>query len=465
MSDVSREEETEQSLEKRPPEKAAELGLGASQANDVEAATGEPTAPEEEEADSGAEMMNFHEGDSPDQTNRTVNPSSLEHVADNSASDLTLNFSPKEGTRGEKPAGSGGDGGSAQPNGSKGASAAAEESGRKSEAQGEGEGEEEWIDVLGNGQLKKKIIRPGEGETTRPTPLTRVKMRTKGTLEGGGVVDKHSKVTFTVGDGDVIQAWDLVASLMQKGEVVLVRTEPRFAYGQTGRAPDVPPNASITYELEMLEVLEPVDFETATEDEVISLVDKKRIRGNELFQRKEFLRAINSYQKALQMIQNYLEGQHLKASEAIQDMQIRCWNNLAASQLKAGAHKEGLESCERVLKVDPDNVKALFRAGKLLSITSTDLDAAVKHLQKAAALKPEEKAIQAELQKTVRRRDRLKQEEREMYRRMVEGRRGTGEEERKKAPRKEWGPLPYLAIAASIAAVGIGLAYFITQRH
>ena len=168
MSDVRREEETEQSLEKSPPEKAAELGLGASQANGVEAATGEPTAPEEEEADSGAEMMNFHEGDSPDQTNRTVDPSSLEHVADNSASDLTLNFSPKEGTR-EKPAGSGGDGGPAQPNGSIGASAAAEESGRKSEAQGEGEGEEEWIDVLGNGQLKKKV---GGGGRRVPRPTS-----------------------------------------------------------------------------------------------------------------------------------------------------------------------------------------------------------------------------------------------------------------------------------------------------
>ena len=34
----------------------------------------------------------------------------------------------------------------------------------------------------------------------------------------------------------------------------------------------MPPNASITYELELLEVLEPVDYETVTEDEVISLV-------------------------------------------------------------------------------------------------------------------------------------------------------------------------------------------------
>ena len=38
------------------------------------------------------------------------------------------------------------------------------------------------------------------------------------------------------------------------------------------RAPDVPPDASITYELELLEVTEPVDFETVTEEEVILLV-------------------------------------------------------------------------------------------------------------------------------------------------------------------------------------------------
>ena len=28
-------------------------------------------------------------------------------------------------------------------------------------------------------------------------------------------------------------------------------------------------------------------------------------------------------------------------------------------------HKPALESCEKVLKEDPDNVKALFRAGKV----------------------------------------------------------------------------------------------------
>ena len=40
---------------------------------------------------------------------------------------------------------------------------------------------------------------------TRPTPQCRVRLRTKGTLEKGALVDQHHSVPFTLGDGDVIQ--------------------------------------------------------------------------------------------------------------------------------------------------------------------------------------------------------------------------------------------------------------------
>ena len=40
---------------------------------------------------------------------------------------------------------------------------------------------------------------------TRPTPQCRVRLRTKGTLEKGTLVDRHHSVPFTLGDGDVIQ--------------------------------------------------------------------------------------------------------------------------------------------------------------------------------------------------------------------------------------------------------------------
>ncbi len=38
------------------------------------------------------------------------------------------------------------------------------------------------------------------------------------------------------------------------------------------REPDIPGNAAITFEVELLEVVPPVDFETVGEDELIQLV-------------------------------------------------------------------------------------------------------------------------------------------------------------------------------------------------
>ena len=97
---------------------------------------------------------------------------------------------------------------------------------------------------------------------------------------------------------------------------------------------------------------------------VVHFSDQKRVRGNELFQRKEYERAIHSYQKGLHMIENYLESEvyivnivqltkHVdyhndffqqsgpEPTKEVQDMQIRCWNNIAAAQLKVSIGQKG----------------------------------------------------------------------------------------------------------------------------
>ena len=83
--------------------------------------------------------------------------------------------------------------------------------------------------------IKLQVLRKGAGLSTRPTPQSRVTIRTRGILEGGKSVDKHSAVSFTVGDGDVVQAWELVVPLMEKGEMAQVKTNSRFAYGSLGK--------------------------------------------------------------------------------------------------------------------------------------------------------------------------------------------------------------------------------------
>lgn len=50
-----------------------------------------------------------------------------------------------------------------------------------------------------------QVLRAGEGVSTRPTPQCQVKMKVRGMLLSGGIVERHSSLAFTVGDGDVIQ--------------------------------------------------------------------------------------------------------------------------------------------------------------------------------------------------------------------------------------------------------------------
>lgn len=58
---------------------------------------------------------------------------------------------------------------------------------------------------LGNGQLKKKVLEPGEGRDSRPQKGQNVKINLTTFLKNGTPVDEQPNLSFTLGDGDVIQ--------------------------------------------------------------------------------------------------------------------------------------------------------------------------------------------------------------------------------------------------------------------
>ena len=76
-------------------------------------------------------------------------------------------------------------------------------------------------------------------------------------------------------------------------------------------------------------------------------------------------------------------------------------------------------------------MKALYRAGRVLAHLG-EWQQAVAKLENAAALDPDNKVVQTELQKTIKKREAATKKEKEMYRRMVGG--ATKETKSKNTP-------------------------------
>lgn len=277
---------------------------------------------------------------------------------------------------------------------------------------------EGWLDILGNGELRKKILVPGQGHTTRPQTDQVVTLRTKGWLEDGTEIDWHDSITIHLGDGDVVQAWDLAVILMELGEKAVITAAPRFAYGEEGRDPDIPPNSLVRYELELLQVGDAPDVKDMPVEERCKMADQKREQGNKNFARKDYANAISSYRRALSFIEDLQPTGSKEEKAKVIDMKVKCLNNLAAAQLKIEAYEAALKTCNNALALDPNSVKALFRKGKVLA-GQLNLNEAVTTMKKALALEPSNKIIHQELSKVMEKINQEKAEEKQLYQKMV----------------------------------------------
>ena len=91
----------------------------------------------------------------------------------------------------------------------------------------------------------------GEGEPADRGDALEVQFT--GSIRGQGVFERRdSAYRFRLGVGEVIEGWDDGLEGMQEGGVRSLTIPPDLGYGSTGLEPDIPPNATLVYEIELL---------------------------------------------------------------------------------------------------------------------------------------------------------------------------------------------------------------------
>lgn len=281
-----------------------------------------------------------------------------------------------------------------------------------------------------NNELWFQLLVKGSPET-RPARLYICVINGTGKIEGSDeVVEQFDDFTFQLGDNEVVQGLDMAVGLMDIGEKAEISCNSRFAYGSIGLpSKNIPADATIVYTVELLSAHEESDLEKKSYESRKEIGNKKRERGNFFFERQEYNSSIQLYRRALEYLDESeggitnptTDGQLEPTNAQLQDLledRIKVYNNMAQAQMKIQAFEAALKSVDTVLQCQPNNVKALFRKGKILE-AKADVAGAIPLLRKAATLDPENKSIQNELSRLILKSKREARNEKDLYQKML----------------------------------------------
>ncbi len=104
--------------------------------------------------------------------------------------------------------------------------------------------------------LRYKMIQKGTGKNAENGKT--VAVHYEGSLETGKVFDssypRKKPIEFKLGQGQVIEGWDEGIALLQVGDKARFVIPSHLAYGESGAGGVIPPNATLIFDVELMDV-------------------------------------------------------------------------------------------------------------------------------------------------------------------------------------------------------------------
>jgi len=105
--------------------------------------------------------------------------------------------------------------------------------------------------------LRYVVLKEGDKQGAKPEPGMMVSVLFKGMLLNGHVFDEmldpKNPLKSRVGRGNLIPGWDEALQKMHHGDKWLLIVPAELAYGARGRPPTIPRNATLIFEIELMD--------------------------------------------------------------------------------------------------------------------------------------------------------------------------------------------------------------------
>ncbi|XP_061668746.1 rho GTPase-activating protein 18 isoform X2 [Syngnathoides biaculeatus] len=293
--------------------------------------------------------------------------------------------------------------------------------------------EQHMEDIVGNGGVLKEMIRPGDGPLVPPNAS--VIMHYAGYLEYADLpfettMDVKHPGLLKLGQDVTVIGMELGLLTMRKGEFSRFLLQPRYAYGDLGCPPLVPPASRVLFEIRLVEILdlgEVEEFLQLTKEEqdafplskLINVVDTVRSFGNRCFKQTHYQKAKEWYKQATVLLRSRAD-QSVDEKKEVRAALLPLYLNLSLVELREENPKKALKHANGALDLDATNIKALYRCAQAY-VELHDYKRAHRCLVKVQAKKPFDPDVN-ELLKTVTLsyKDNL-DKERELYGNMFPG--------------------------------------------
>mmetsp|Transcript_16366 Transcript_16366/g.37889 ORF Transcript_16366/g.37889 Transcript_16366/m.37889 type:complete len:402 (+) Transcript_16366:70-1275(+) len=287
----------------------------------------------------------------------------------------------------------------------------------------------EWKELMGEDLMMKVIgsCKPGSN-CTHVEPQDAVLVTFEGRIASdrfvldGPLFQNAEGWLIVVGDSDVTPALEMGIRHMKVGETALIWSKSKFALGNGTRKtiPEksksndgvgaVPPKSNVMYKATVTQRV----LDTSRLNPYFTIqkaLTKKKI-ANDIYQNEwcsssksngdancehAMKRAIRLYTKAAKEMETLLDGtyfhhvekDHPQRHESRQIL-LDSLNNIVAIQLRQKRFNQAKISAVEVLKIDPDNIKALLRSAK-----AALMDPASTMEEASAAIEAAESAIRS----------------------------------------------------------------------